>query len=238
MGDKQQFLDVWIVETNVVYRQVPYNVVADWVQQGRLIETDRLRSAGKGEWLPLADMPAFAPYLPKPDQFRAEDRAEALEPVEIELGWKRPAPDEDEDVDMIPLIDVSLVLLIFFMMTASVVGAAGLFNTPKAYETTELTNDPNMIWVGINRTADNKPIYYIGQGGGGAERGDGDLSERELLQRLDARLKAGAATDVRIRADRGLSWEVVKNLTMALEKKKSNRSIGRIYAEVSGKEEQ
>src|SRR5436853_5484942 len=39
-------LDVWIVETQAVYTDVPFAVVTDWVQQGRLLADDRVRLAG------------------------------------------------------------------------------------------------------------------------------------------------------------------------------------------------
>ncbi len=31
MAEKRRFLDVWIIESNTVYREVPFQVVADWV---------------------------------------------------------------------------------------------------------------------------------------------------------------------------------------------------------------
>ena len=34
MADQRRFLDVWIVETNTVYQEVPFEVVTDWL--GRL----------------------------------------------------------------------------------------------------------------------------------------------------------------------------------------------------------
>src|SRR5271165_4008574 len=114
MAEKPRTLDVWLVEANTVYREVPYTVVTDWVQQGRLLEDDRVRLVGTTDWLKIADVAALAAYLPKPIP-QAEDRAEALEPVESGMSWRHRPEDEDDDVDMIPLIDVSLVLLIFFM---------------------------------------------------------------------------------------------------------------------------
>src|SRR5438270_6714036 len=126
MAEKRRFLDVWIVEGNTVYREVPFTVVADWVQQGRLLENDMLRPSGTKDWFQVGANPTFAAYLPRSEPHRAEDKAEALEPVQLELTWRRrPEDDADEDVDMIPLIDVSLVLLIFFMMVASVGALAG-----------------------------------------------------------------------------------------------------------------
>ena len=37
MADKKRLLDVWIVGINMVYREVPFAVVTDWLQQGRLL---------------------------------------------------------------------------------------------------------------------------------------------------------------------------------------------------------
>ena len=46
MSKKQVTLDVWIVEGNTVYKEVPYAVVTDWLQQGRLLEDDKAKPSG------------------------------------------------------------------------------------------------------------------------------------------------------------------------------------------------
>src|SRR5215472_12249854 len=101
MAAKRRFLDVWIIESNTVYREVPFTVVSDWVQQGRLLADDMLRPSGTAQWFRLGGMPALAAYLPKAVPYRVEDKAEALEQVQIDFAWKRRHEDEDEDVDMI-----------------------------------------------------------------------------------------------------------------------------------------
>src|SRR5438270_3197707 len=130
MAEKRRFLDVWIVDSNTVYREVPFTVVADWVQQGRLLEDDKLCPSGTKQWARVGDSPEFSPYLPKAEPFRVGDQAEALEPVHLDFAWKKPHGGEEADPDMIPLIDISLILVIFFMMTASGVGIAGMIATP------------------------------------------------------------------------------------------------------------
>src|SRR5687767_5453007 len=105
MADKKQrLLDVWLVETNAVYRGVPFAVVTDWLQQGRLIAEDCVRLAGSQKWHDIRKVPALTPYLPRAEPHRADDAAEALEPVELGLEAGRTVEEEDEDVDMIPLI--------------------------------------------------------------------------------------------------------------------------------------
>ena len=59
--------DVWFVAVNTVYKAVPYQVVADWTQQGRLSAGDKLRAAGVEEaWKPVNEWECFADYLPRP----------------------------------------------------------------------------------------------------------------------------------------------------------------------------
>jgi biopolymer transport protein ExbD len=58
--------DVWFVTANTVYKGVPYNVVADWTQQGRLAGTDMVRPSGTDEpWVRVADNELLADYLPR-----------------------------------------------------------------------------------------------------------------------------------------------------------------------------
>jgi biopolymer transport protein ExbD len=165
MSHKRRFLDVWIVELNTVYREVPFTVVCDWIQQGRLLEDDRVKPSGTREWITIGSSPDFSPYLPRPEPFQAEDEAEALEPVRLDFAWKRPRSDEEDDPDMIPLIDVSLVLLVFFMLTATGVGTTIFVNTPATYKGS-VVNAPKALWVGIKRRGedDNTPVYMVGEG--------------------------------------------------------------------------
>src|SRR5216683_1145483 len=224
MADKRRLLDVWILETKTVYREVPYAIVTDWVQQGRLLESDMVRTSGSEKWVPLVSLPDFSVYLPRPEPFRAEDKAEALEPVEVDFSWKRPAPEEEGDVDMIPLIDVSLVLLLFFMMTASVATAAALVNTPEASYGAQAAAD--LFSINITRAlADGTPLYALSQRGEvpSKEKEEAELTEAEVVKLLD----------VSIKADRTLPYEVVKKLVRALQ---GRTTIRKAYAGVSERE--
>src|SRR5437764_12990648 len=109
MADAKKFqFDVWLRHANTVYRGVPYEVVTDWIQQGRLLEDDKIRPVGAEEWFVLNKVPAFAGYIPHPEPLRTDQQHEALEPVESGFAWGE-KQDEETDPDMIPLIDVSRV---------------------------------------------------------------------------------------------------------------------------------
>lgn len=220
---KAKLLDLWLTDSNTVYREVPYTVVIDWIQQGRLLETDQVRPAGTDKWFLLSSSKALSAYLPKPEPLRIEDQAEALEPVALDFTWKRPRPDEEEDVDMIPLIDISLVLLVFFMMTTTVIISATSINVPPVQEGSYFTG-LQAVWIGIERVVgpdgrERPPKYSFGEGEKPAPPENQNLTEAEVVEQLGKVLQAqNLRVDLRIAADRQLPAEVVMRLTAALEK--------------------
>jgi biopolymer transport protein ExbD len=219
---KRRFLDVWIVESNTVYREVPYEVVCDWLQQGRLLEDDMLRWSGQAEWFKVGGAPAFAAYLPRAQPLAVEDQAEVLERVEVDFSWKRPQDEEDEDVDMIPLIDISLVLLIFFIMTTTGVVVASSINTPEAINGL-VTSNPDLLWIGIDLDTkkNNEPVYSLGWGDKAPESDqDRDIrSLPELLPRIRAALETKPGrVEVTVKAHKDIPSGVVRRLTVELER--------------------
>jgi hypothetical protein len=244
MAQKRRFLDVWILESNTVYREVPFTVVADWVQQGRLLEDDMLKPSGTAEWFKVGGSPDFAPYLPRAEPYRVDDQAEALEPVELDFRWKRPRPDEDDDVDMIPLIDVSLVLLIFFMLTATGVGAA-FIPTPAAdwgqlASTTEVSIGINLEGEGADRT----PVFSLWEGTKDLDYNPDDSSaerEKKKMRSIDqllARLRTyldqkSGIVEVTINAHPDVKSGLVRDLTAALESPPYKGRIRQKYIGVS-----
>jgi biopolymer transport protein ExbD len=237
MAQKRRFLDVWIIESNTVYREVPYTVVADWVQQGRLLEDDKLRPSGTAEWFRVGGSPEFAPYLPKTEPFRADDQAEALEPVELDFRYRHRHGDDDEDVDMIPLIDVSLVLLIFFMLTATGVGA--VFIPTPAAEHGHIASNPEEVVLGVTvEGPDAPPRFFFSHGNQQAEE-DKDLkSADDLLKRLEVFLGKHPKEkfEVSINAHPDVKAGVVRDLTAKLEGNPYRGQIIRKYIGVSEKE--
>jgi biopolymer transport protein ExbD len=235
MAKKSYGYDLWLTATNRVYRAVPYDVLTDWLQQGRVLAEDRLRPEGGGDWQRVADLPAFAAFLPRAEPDRADDRAEAFEPVALDVPVRRRPADEDDDVDMIPLIDISLVLLIFFMMTATVAVSGANIETPQTYNGVQLTSgDPTMLWVGIDRGDNGAPVYSFGQGDRPAAHGDEKLTQAQVLERLDAKLKSlDVGCTVRVAGHKKLPYGTVQQLTAELEKRKGPRRITEIKAEVN-----
>jgi biopolymer transport protein ExbD len=248
MAQKRRFLDVWIVESDTVYREVPYEVVTDWVQQGRLLDDDMLRWSGQAEWFRLGSTPMFKAFMPQAEPDRAEDQAEALESVHVDFSWKRPHPDEEDEVDMIPLIDVSLVLLVFFMMTATAVSAAFYVKTPVA-ENGWVTSNPELYWVAVDfRHAPagedkNTIVYVLGKGDEVLKDGPNekkwevpDTDEgraRALAEIVQTLQQQSGQLEVNIKAQEDIPSGLVRDLTRVLEG--IHAKVSRKYIGVSEK---
>jgi biopolymer transport protein ExbD len=226
MADNRRILDVWIVETNTAYRGVPFETVANWLQQGRLLADDRVRPAGTENWFQIDSIRALAPYLPKVEPQRINDQAEALEPVEAEFQFRHPGEGDEDDPDMIPLIDITLVLLIFFMMTAAVsTGMFGSIDTPAAeHQLTAI--DKDSYFVAIDRDSDGSPRYALGKDNAELEPAKSDIGH--VTARLHKELESAHGTvRVNLRADQRLPIEVIKSATIELQHLEAKINEGR-----------
>ncbi len=87
--------------------------VADGLREGSWEPTDEVRGPGEPEWRALENHPQFA-----------ELAAELEPPPRIE-------PDDETRLDMNPLIDVCLVLLIFFMLTTTYAALQKYLDSPE-----------------------------------------------------------------------------------------------------------
>jgi biopolymer transport protein ExbD len=237
MADKRRFLDVWIVESNTVYREVPFTVVADWVQQGRLLEDDMLKPSGTPEWIRVGASPDFTAYLPKPQAFRSEDQAEALEPIELDFSYKHRHDEEDDDVDMIPLIDVSLVLLIFFMLLSAGAGVATAIQVPAINNPDVAVINPEEVTVGID-LRDGQPLYSLGLGNKPPADADhqGIESYEDMRAKLLQMLNGDGSSEVTINAHKDVQSGLVRRLTADLGRGSFRGKVSRVLIGVNEKQ--
>jgi biopolymer transport protein ExbD len=221
MAEKRRFLDVWLVESNTVYREVPFHVVTDWIQQARLVADDQIRNSGTAQWYKVGESPDFKPYLPQPDEAEIEDQTEATESVDMGFHWKRPGDEEDDDVDMIPLIDVSLVLLIFFMLTSSAAVASYVAQLPNAYNGM-VTDKGTIYYVNVDLVdgkRGNPIVCSVSVSDGAPKDEDKNLATiTEAVGRLKALLGGQTDKHVVIRAHRDVDSGEIRDLTVLLQR--------------------
>jgi biopolymer transport protein ExbD len=239
MAEPKRFFDVWLVAANTVTKEVPFHVVTDWVTQGKVTPDDRVKPSGTADWYLFGALPTFQPYFPQLAVTpRANDLAEALEPVEFDLDWKKSTDDDDDDVDMIPLIDISLVLLIFFMMTATVASLSNI-NVPDAGNGIEVSADPEVLRIDVDQitdamTNDLRVIYSIGFGAKAASAEDSNLEETEFKLRLNEKLRAlNTPPKVRVAAHQNLEFQIVEEVLKVLDARLEKNEIREYAVEVN-----
>jgi biopolymer transport protein ExbD len=231
--------DVWFMEANTVYKAVPYNVVADWTQQGRLGGADMVRPSGTEEaWVAIADHEFLSDYLSRPTKAKAAPAPLPAEPliaaevvseakpaaeVPVELPDPEPGPtvsrfEEDDEVDMIPLIDISMVLLVFFIIIQAA-GALAPVDVPEMKYAGQLREDPDAITITIEKlNAEN--VYYSVRVGPTSPKPSHDMlpTPEAAMKALNEAL-AGATRppEVRIACRKDLPRERVYELRRELE---------------------
>jgi biopolymer transport protein ExbD len=230
MADQpKRFFDLWFVQANTVTKEVPFHVVTDWIQQCRAVAEDRVKPSGTTEWYQLGSVQAFQPYFPIPEA----PEPETMAPVEMEQEWHKTPQEEDDDVDMIPLIDISLVLLIFFMMTMTVASISRI-TVPDMQNPVTIETDPGILRIDID-LRDGKPVYALGLGVQNPTPEDDNLmSDVELMIRVDSRLSVVTnPPKVRIAANGDVSHETVEEVMKGLDRRLEKGQIREIAVEVN-----
>ncbi len=225
--------DVWFLAADTVYKGVPSDVLLGWAEQGRVSATDKIRPAGTtADWVRVGADPFFAAFL-----FRGGSTqpvaAEKLEAVEPETVFKL-GEEEDDDPDMIPLIDISLVLLIFFMMT-SVVSTLSPVDVPDMRHAGEPGKDIEAITLIIDKRPNDEVYYAVRLGENPLLAEDNNLAgPDEAMRRVDAKIAAAQRPpEVRIACHKKLPGDRVDELLKELQRRLDEKKILSYGAEVN-----
>ncbi len=119
----------------------------------------------------------------------------------------RPAPMSD--INMTPLIDVMLVLLVIFIITAPLLTSSLKLDLPKTDSATP-SSAPAFIALAID--AEGKLFF-----------GDEALSREALAARVSAAAKANPQLEVQLRADQKVPYGQVAEMLAMIQKAGLNR---------------
>jgi biopolymer transport protein TolR len=122
---------------------------------------------------------------------------------------RTPRPAPMSDINMTPLIDVMLVLLVIFIITAPLMTSSLKLDLPKTDAATP-TTAPSFIALAID--AEGKLFF-----------GDEALAAEALTQRLALAAKANPQLEVQLRADQKVPYGRVAELLALIQKAGLNR---------------
>jgi biopolymer transport protein ExbD len=235
---KPNTFDVWFLTADQVYKGVPFEVVAGWVDTGRVSADDKVRPSGATTpWVRIAEHPLLADYrAPKVAMATTTGDASApVDPPEPEMGHRKMAEDMDDDPDMIPLIDISLVLLVFFMMTTAV-SALSPVDVPAISVGSELSQDVDALTVQIELRENGEVYYALRVGDQPIAKENNNLATiSELNARMDAVLaNVSRPPEVRIACQKKVKHIQVRQVVeQVLDKRKQKQQIAYYAAEVN-----
>ena len=125
-------------------------------------------------------------------------------------GFKQEsAPTPMAEINMIPLIDVMLVLLVIFMITAPLMTSSLKLDLPRT-DAALPSDSPQFIAVAIDAAG----TLYVG---------DEALSPDVFAQRVIAAARQNPQTEVQLRADRSVPYGRVAELIGVVQKAGLNR---------------
>ncbi|MDR0480558.1 MAG: biopolymer transporter ExbD [Gallionellaceae bacterium] len=108
------------------------------------------------------------------------------------------------EINVVPLVDVMLVLLVIFIITAPLLTNAVKIDLPKASSNPNITK-PEHIEFGIRENGD---LFWAGE----------KITEESLPQRFAAEAKKEPQPELHIRADRLAHYELVAKVMSAAAK--------------------
>jgi biopolymer transport protein TolR len=108
------------------------------------------------------------------------------------------------DINMTPLIDVMLVLLVIFMITAPLMTSSLKLDLPKA-DAAQVSSEPQYIAVALSATGE---LFF----------GEEPLDRDAFAQRIAAAAKGKPDLEVQLRADRSVAYGRVAELIGLLQK--------------------
>lgn len=113
------------------------------------------------------------------------------------------------EMNVVPYIDVMLVLLIIFMATASVIAQGVNVDLPKAQAQSLETDQETILIVSI----DAQGQYYINVG----DNPDTPLQPQSIAAIVKTRLGADPSIPVVVNGDRNISYEKVIDMMVLLQ---------------------
>ncbi|MFC4698896.1 protein TolR [Glaciecola siphonariae] len=113
------------------------------------------------------------------------------------------------EMNVVPYIDVMLVLLIIFMATASVIAQGVKVDLPKAQAQTLETDEETIMIVSI----DEQGLYYLNVG----DNPESPMQAADIAAIVKTRLGVDPSIPVVVNGDRTISYEKVIDMMVLLQ---------------------
>jgi len=213
MGKDTSLWNLKKSDSGKIYKGLPLATLKTWILEVRIDADDYVTNATLKKWVRVSKIeeltPFFAPESLGTDVISSED---------LNLGWHRQGENQELEIDMTPMIDVTFLLLIFFMVTATfAIHEVKSIKNPQAKHLQKYKQEKLSVSV-----YKDKSIYI----------GKEQVSLKNFEKRLKARVAKTQQQDIVLSADKSLDYGFVveimdqitgagiKDIKLKLERKK------------------
>lgn len=157
---------------------------------------------------------------PNQDKYRGESQIESTdppvivaplddEPEEVSMG---PRPPMDDEMDITPMIDMTFLLLIFFILTSKMTGEKS-YEVPPAKNGSAIATK-NCVMITVQRGNGDTPL--VTKEDGGIFSDDPEQQSAEITEYVQLQLESGGKTEVLIRAEGNVTAKQLKRIEQAV----------------------
>jgi biopolymer transport protein ExbD len=210
---RRKNLELRVVSLDRVYGPLSLEKLVQLAAQGRLSPHDQVRTAGTSAWHSITEVPAVAASMPQPSMAQmAADGGTAVDlGDEAAQRWKlrdSTWQPEEAEIDMAPMIDVTFLLLIFFMVSNSMANPTAMDVPAAVYGRGVTLEGQQQILI------DQEGDYFLGDVASDETRTE---SLEALVREVQSNASASSTTlDVIINGHKKTSYLCVRELVEAL----------------------
>ena len=201
-------------ESGKSYTKIPFGTLKAWILEARIDPQDFVTNAALREWVPADSIAELASFF-APDAMGSD----VVSGQEMSFPWQQRQAGDDVDLDLTPMIDVTFLLLTFFLANATfAMHQVKNVDVPKAAYTQEYKQDKLAVSVDKDRK------IYVGRK---------ESSLQNLKKTVMAEVAKTQQQDIVISADHSLDYGYIiavldeingagiKSVKLKLEKKKT-----------------
>lgn len=172
-------------DSKKVYKNLPFSTIKVWILEARIEPQDYVTNAQLQKWVKVSSLKSLQSYF-------SSNTSDVISSRDVRFAWSNSDEEEGVDIDLTPMIDVTFLLLIFFMVTATfAVHEVMGIKVPKAKHTQGYKEKKLVVSVNAKRQ------IFIGKR---------EISITDLKSALAQKVSETRQQDVLFAADASIDW--------------------------------